>query len=76
VIVTLMHDILNRAEKTLARSDSRGDMTTIRHLYKQTMQADFTEAGERLTRRTVIALITGNHVDPTSPHKSVMDAPS
>lgn len=48
-----MHDVLNRAEQTLARSDRRGDVTTIRHLYQETMQADFTEAVERLTGHKV-----------------------
>jgi uncharacterized protein YbcI len=64
VIVTLMHDVLNRAEQELAKSDRRGEVTTIRHLYQETMQADFTEAIERLSGRKVIAFISGNHADP------------
>src|SRR5208283_5268375 len=54
VIVTLMHDVLNRAERTLARSDRGGDVSTIRHLYQETMQADFTDAVERLTGHKVV----------------------
>ncbi|MGO9901320.1 MAG: Na-translocating system protein MpsC family protein [Solirubrobacteraceae bacterium] len=76
VIVTLMHDVLNRAEQALARSDRQGDVTTIRHLYQETMQADFTEAVERLTGHKVIAFISGNHADPDiASELFVLDAP-
>lgn len=64
VIVTLMYDVLNRAERTLAKTERQGSVTTIRHLYQETMQADFTEAIERLTGRKVVAFISGNHADP------------
>jgi uncharacterized protein YbcI len=64
VIVTLMHDVLNRAERELAKTGRRGEVTTIRHLYQETMQGDFIEAVERLTGRKVIAFISGNQTDP------------
>jgi uncharacterized protein YbcI len=63
VMVTLMHDVLNRAEQTLARSNRRAEVTTIRRIYQETMQADFTEGIERLTGHKVIAFISGNHAD-------------
>ncbi len=77
VIVTLMHDVLNRAEQTLARSDRHGETTIrLRHLYQETMQADFTEAIERLTGHKVIAFISGNHADPDiASELFVLDAP-
>lgn len=64
VIVTLMHDVLNRAERELSKSSRMDAVTGIRHLYQETMQADFTEAIERLTGRKVVAFISGNHADP------------
>lgn len=64
VIVSLMHDVLNRAETALAQSDHRANVTTIRALYQETMQSDFTAAIERLTGRKVIAFISGNHAAP------------
>ena len=36
----------------------------MRHLFQRTMQADFTEAVERLTGAKVVAFISGNNVDP------------
>ena len=76
VIVTLMHDVLNRAEQTPARSDRRGDVTKIRHLYQETMRADFTVAVERLTGHKVLAFISGNHADPDiASELFVLDAP-
>jgi len=35
----------------------------MRHLYQEAMQADFTEAIERLSGRKVVAFIGGNHAD-------------
>jgi uncharacterized protein YbcI len=64
VIVTLMHDVLNRAEKEISKSNRTDAVTSIRHLYQMAMQADFTEAVERLSGRKVIAFISGNHADP------------
>ena len=64
VIVTLMHDVLNRAEKEIAKAARRGFMPSIRQLYQETMEPDFVAAVERLTGRTVVAFISGNHADP------------
>jgi uncharacterized protein YbcI len=76
IIVTLMHDVLNRAEQELAKGDGRGDLTTIRQRYQETMQADFTEAVERLSGRRVVAFISGNHADPDiASELFVLDAP-
>ena len=64
VIVTLMHDVLNRAEKEIGKTDRIDAVTSMRHLYQVAMQGDFTAAIERLTGRKVIAFISGNHADP------------
>jgi uncharacterized protein YbcI len=65
VLVTLMHGVLTPAELSLTEEEHRRDaVTNIRHLFQQTMENDFREAVERLTGRSVVAFISGNHVSP------------
>jgi len=64
ILVTLMHEVLTSAEKSLARNNHGEAVDLIRHLYQETMEADFREAVERLTGRRVLAFISGNHIDP------------
>ena len=64
VLVTLMHDVLTPAEKSLTRTDKTDAVNHIRHLFQETMEADFRQAVERLTGRKVLAFISGNHIDP------------
>jgi len=64
IVVTLMYDVLTPAEKVLAQGSHDDSVATIRHLYQQTMEADFKEAVERLTGRAVTAFISGNHIQP------------
>ena len=64
VIVTLMHEVMTPAERTLARSGNGPAVTNMRHLLQETMQADFNAAVQRLTGRQVVAFISGNHIEP------------
>jgi len=64
VVVTLMHGVLTRAEKTLSESNQGEAVNQIRHLFQQTMDAEFHAAVERLTGRRVVAFISGNNLDP------------
>ncbi len=64
VLVTLMHEVLTHAEKSLTETGQMDAVSHIRHLFQETMQADFREAVERLTGRNVLAFISGNHLDP------------
>lgn len=64
VVVTLMHDVLTHAEKSLRRRDQMEAVNHIRHLFQETMEADFRAAVERLTGRRVVAFISGNHIEP------------
>lgn len=64
VLVTLMHEVLTPAEAALTETHRRDAVTNIRHLFQQTMEKDFREAVERLTGRSVVAFISGNHVAP------------
>ena len=64
VIVTLMHDVMTPAEKTLAATGNAPAVTNMRHLFQDTMQTEFSAAIERLSGRGVVAFISGNHLDP------------
>jgi uncharacterized protein YbcI len=64
VIVTLMNDVMTPAERTLARTGNSPAVTNMRHLFQETMQADFSAAVERLTGAKVVAFISGNHIEP------------
>ncbi|HYB25068.1 MAG TPA: Na-translocating system protein MpsC family protein [Solirubrobacteraceae bacterium] len=64
VLVTLMHEVLTHAEKSLTQNGQSGAVDHIRRLFQETMEADFREAVERLTGRKVLAFISGNHIDP------------
>ena len=76
VLVTLMHDVLTRAEKCLTRIGQVDAVNHIRHLFQETMEADFREAVERLTGRKVLAIISGNHIDPDiAAEVFILDAP-
>jgi uncharacterized protein YbcI len=76
VLVTLMYEVLTPAEKSLARADHTDAVNNIRHLFQETMAADFREAVERLTGRKVLAFISGNHVDPdVTAEVFILDSP-
>jgi uncharacterized protein YbcI len=76
VLVTLMHEVLTPAEKSLTRTNQTDAVNHIRHLFQETMEADFREAVERLTGRKVLAFISGNHIDPDiAAELFILDAP-
>jgi len=76
VVVTLMHDVLTPAEKTLTRTNQAEAVARIRHLFQETMESDFREAVERLTGRKVLAFMSGNHADPDiAAEVFILDAP-
>ena len=77
VVVTLMNDVLTQAEKSLAKAQHTDAVGHMRHLFQETMEADFREAVERLTGRKVLAFISGNHVDPDiAAELFILDEPS
>jgi uncharacterized protein YbcI len=63
-IVTLMHDSLTKAEKVLAQRGRGNDVTEVRSLLRQGMEADFRAAVERLTGRKVLAFLSGHQIEP------------
>ncbi len=64
VLVTLMRDVLTHAERALTRNEGVAAVRHIRHLFHETMEADLRAAVERITGRSVVAFISGNHIDP------------
>ncbi len=64
VVVTLMHDVLTHAENVLRETNQSETVNQMRHLFQETMQADFQEAVEQLCGRRVVAFISGNNLDP------------
>ena len=76
VLVTLMHDVLTHAEKSLTSRDQQESVQRIRHLFQETMESDFCGAVERLTGRKVTAFISGNHIEPdVAAELFILDAP-
>ena len=76
VLVTMMHEILTHAEKSLTQTGQIDAVNNIRHLFQETMEADFREAVERLTGRKVLAFISANHIDPDiAAELFILDAP-
>jgi uncharacterized protein YbcI len=64
VVVTLMHEVLTRAEQSLTRRNQTDAVSHVRHLFQETMEPEFRAAIERLTGRRVVAFISGNDLDP------------
>jgi uncharacterized protein YbcI len=64
VVVSLLNGVLTHAERTLNEANQGEAVNQMRHLFQETMEADFKEAVERLTGRKVVAFISGNNLDP------------
>jgi uncharacterized protein YbcI len=64
IIITVMYEVMTQAEKVLAEGANEDAVTRMRHLFQKTMEADFTDAVERLTGHKVIAFISGNNTKP------------
>jgi uncharacterized protein YbcI len=59
-----MYEVMTQAEKVLAEGANEDAVTRMRHLFQKTMEADFTDAVERLTGHKVIAFVSGNNTKP------------
>lgn len=76
VVVAVMHDVLNNAEKVLAQNGNHRDISECRRLFRQVMEDDFRAAVERLTGRKVVAFLGANQLNPdVSAEIFVLDAP-
>jgi uncharacterized protein YbcI len=63
VLVTLMHEMLTHAERTLVERDQGETVSAMRRRFQEAMREDFRAAVERLTGRRVMAFVSGNQVD-------------
>ncbi len=64
VIVTMMHDVLTKAEKVLAQTGRHGELAEAHSLFRQEMEADLRAVVERLTGQKVLAFLDTNHIEP------------
>jgi uncharacterized protein YbcI len=63
-LVTVLLEVLTRAEQNLVSYDKGEAVLASRRLAQQTMAADMKAAVEELTGRTVVAVMSDNHLDP------------
>jgi len=64
VIVTVLHEGMSRAERTLVESGDAEGVRTVRKRMQAAMAGDLRESVEELTGREVVALMSDSHVDP------------
>lgn len=64
VVVTILQDVLTKAEQNLAANDHGEAVLSMRDLFQRTMAGELTESVERLTGRKVVACMGTNHLDP------------
>jgi uncharacterized protein YbcI len=64
VVVTVMHDVLTKAEKILAQTGRHGEVTEVHGLFRQEMEVDFRAVVERLTGHKVLVFLSASHIEP------------
>jgi uncharacterized protein YbcI len=64
VVVTVLQDVLTKAEQNLAANHHGEAVLSMRDLFQRTMADEMTESVERLTGREVIACMGANHLSP------------
>jgi len=71
VPVTMMHEVLTHAEKSPTQTGQIDSVNNIRHVFQETVAADFREAVERITGRNVLAFISGKPHRPRHRRRAV-----
>lgn len=64
IVVTVLQDVLTKAEQNLAGNEHGEAVLTMRQLFQRTMATELRESVERLTGRRVVAFMSDNHLDP------------
>lgn len=64
VIVTVLQDVLTKAEQNLAVNDHGEAVLEMRRLFQRTMADEMKQSVERLTGHEVVACMSDNHLDP------------
>jgi uncharacterized protein YbcI len=75
LITVVLQDTLTMGERSLVR-DGEGELViTMRKAFQRTMSSQMIDAVERHSRRSVLAFLSDNHVDPDVAIESFMLAP-
>ncbi len=64
MVTVVLQDTLTKAETTLVEKDHQALVLITRSTFQDVMGDDLTAGVEEITGRTVIALLSANHVDP------------
>lgn len=64
VVVTILQEVLTKAEQNLALNEHGGAVLAMRQLVQRTMAGEMKESVERLTGRKVVAFMSDNHLEP------------
>jgi uncharacterized protein YbcI len=76
VVVTILQDVLTRAEQSLAMNEHGEAVLATRNLFQRTMADEMKESVERLTGRKVVAFMSDNHLEPDmAVEVFILDAP-
>jgi uncharacterized protein YbcI len=63
-VVVILQDGMTKAERSLVRAGKEADVLQLRRSFQETMGPDLVAAVERLTRSTVQAFMSANHIEP------------
>jgi uncharacterized protein YbcI len=63
-LITVLLEVLTRAEQNLVSYDEGDAVLAMRRLSQRAMAAEMKAAVERVTRRSVVAFMSDNHLDP------------
>ena len=64
VITVLLRDTLTKAERRLVSDGNAPTVLQTREIFQQMMREELVASVEDLTRRTVMAFMSANHIDP------------
>jgi len=75
LVVCMLENTLTKAEQSLVNSGREQLVLDTRRADQSTMRKDLVGAVEELTRRTVIAFMSDNHIDPDVATETFLLAP-
>jgi len=64
VLTTVLEDVLTPAERRLAGNGEGEAVLKMRSLYQKNMEPELKKCVEEITGRRVLALMSGNHLEP------------
>jgi uncharacterized protein YbcI len=63
-VVVILRDSMTKAERSLAHAGKDAEVLQLRRSFQETMSTDLIAVVERLTRSTVQAFMSANHIEP------------